>query len=141
VGGGPGAGSTQVFTAYQCENPVCTSALGEEPVVIAEQLPWSSSLEVEGTGVTPNIRTKFASVKLKDRCLKGGVEVGGETYAGSDRPRQAHGTSALHPSFVEFDALASGLFVEGEAKVTASIEGEVKSFGYNEQELVNVKNQ
>jgi hypothetical protein len=138
AGGVAGVGSTQVFTTFDCESPACAAA-GEATKVTAESLPWSSHVEVEGTSLGTVARTKVENVKLKDQCMKGGVEVSGETYTGSDRPRFRHGTSALHPGFVEFDANASTLIVEATPKVTASIEGEIKSMGYNEQELFNVK--
>jgi hypothetical protein len=115
-GGGAGAGLTQVFATFDCEQAgMCTS--GETVAVVAESLPWQSALEAEPSV----IRDKTTGVKEKIGCFAGGKEVAGTTFLGSLRPNFKHGTSALHPGFLEYDA------------------GENKILGYAEQELINVK--
>jgi hypothetical protein len=132
VGGAVGVGSTQVFATFDCESTTCPFTR----VVTAESLPWGSELRGEGP-----IRSSTTGVKLKSDCEKGGKSEGSETFVGGNHPVFHTGTSALHPGFLEFDPGAGALEREGsKGGVLAKIEGEVKILGYDEEELINVKN-
>jgi hypothetical protein len=132
-GGGPGVGSIQGSTIYACESTTCPST----SVVTAESLPWASVLEAAGSVIT----SKTTVVKIKADCQKEGKSVGSETFVGADQPTFFHGTSALHPGFLQFALGSSSLEKEGsKGAVQAEIEGDLKLFGYDSQELINVKN-
>jgi len=56
---------------------------------------------------------------------------------GSYAPTVHRGTSATHPTFLEFGATSGALEAEGSAgAVQARVEGELKVLGYEEQELI-----
>jgi PQQ-like domain len=133
VGGGAGVSLTELFATYRCESTTCPFTT----VVSAESLPWPSVLEAEGSV----IRVKTTGVKVKIDCRKGGKSEASVTFRGAEQPSfNRSGSSALHPSFLEFDA-GSGL-LEGEGSAGAvqnHTEGWVKLFGYEEQELIRAK--
>jgi hypothetical protein len=131
AGGTSGIGSTQVFATFDCESTTCPYT----SVVTAESLPWGSLLEGE-TGV---LRSKTVGMKIKIDCQREGQSEGSETFVGATAPSARHGTSALHPGFVEYDAGAGTLEKEGsKGGALGKLEGEVKVLGYDEQELINV---
>jgi phosphodiesterase/alkaline phosphatase D-like protein len=132
-----GVGSTQVFAAFECEhNGVCPPAT--TVALTAEALPWPTAL-VEAEGGP--IRAQTTGAKIKIDCQKEGTSEGSETFVGAVQPSFHHGTSALHPAFLEFAAGSGVLEKEGsKGGVQAKIEGEVRMLGYDEQELINVKN-
>jgi hypothetical protein len=131
AGGTSGIGSTQVFATFDCESTTCPYT----SVVTAESLPWGSLLEGE-TGV---LRSKTVGMKIKIDCQKEGKSEGSETFVGATAPSARHGTSALHPGLVEYDAGAGTLEQEGsKGGALGKLEGEVKVLGYDEQELINV---
>ena len=93
-------------------------------------------------------RAKSSGLKLYVECKVGEKVEGGvkfTTRAGSkccegQAPVFKRGTSALHPSFLEYGLGSGELEAEGSAEtVTGKIEGEVKIPGYDEQELINAK--
>jgi hypothetical protein len=131
VGGGTGLASTQAFATFNCESTTCPFT----SVVTAESLPWSSKLEAPQSVV----RTPTTGIKVGVDCQRERKSEGRETFVGADAPIFRHGTSALHPGFVEFDAGAGTLEREGsKGGVLAKLEGEVKVLGYDEQELISV---
>jgi hypothetical protein len=131
MGAGAGVGSTQMLATFDCESTTCPFT----SVVTAESLPWPSALEYEGSV----IRVKTTGVKVKTDCQKEGKSEGSETFVGADQPSFRHGTSALHPGFLEYDAGAGSLENEGsKGSVLGKLEGELKVLGYDEQELINV---
>jgi hypothetical protein len=84
------------------------------------------------------IRTKTEKAKVNIVCVAGGKEVGGAKLVGSYAPSSHRGTSASHPSFLEFDAGSGSLEVEGSGgTVQSQTEGELRFLGYEEQELIN----
>jgi hypothetical protein len=126
-----GVGSTQVWSTFQCESTTCPF----NSVVTAGSLPWASAVEREGTST----RIKTTALNVKIDCQKEGKSEGSETFAGAPAPTAKHGTSSLHPGFVEYDAGAGTLEKEGsKGTVLDKLEGEVKVLGYDEQELINV---
>jgi hypothetical protein len=142
TGGAAGEGLTEVFTTFQCESELNCLA-GESTHVDAENLPWTNKLTEEVVGT---IRQETTKVKVKIFCEKEKVVsksnnfVIGATEKGQ-RPKTVHGTSALHPGILEFGAGSGELEVEGSGNtVSGKTEGEVKTLGYLEQELLNVKN-
>jgi hypothetical protein len=152
VGGGAGVGSTEVFVAYQCESEnICPA--GTVAKVTAEKI-------ANGVG-WPNVlsepeaekwRTESSKVKLDIGCFnsvelekrEGGehfVEIGGYgTETELQRPETHKGTNAAHPGGVIFGAGSGELEIEGGGGTfTSKTEGEVKTLGYLNQELINVK--
>jgi hypothetical protein len=142
VGGGAGGGATHLFATYDCFNEkICI--VGATPVVVPENLPWTNLLTEEVTGT---IRQETKGVKLTVECVKNKViESGGGIFVPNGekgpRPKFVNGTSATHPSFLEFDAGAGELEREGSGGAQgAKIEAEFKTLGLEEQELIKVKN-
>ena len=128
-GGGAGVGSIQLLVSYDCESTTCPYS----SVVSAEALPWPSILESEGTA----IRSRTTGVKLKTDCQKEGKSEGSVTFAGRYGPSVHKGASALHPGFLEFDAGSGTLEAQGsKGAVLGQPEGEVRTMGYEEQELI-----
>ena len=136
AGGVAGVGATEAFASWDCENNKCSFVA----TIAGEGLPWPSHLTEESR----TIRSTSENVKLHSLCLNGATEVSSETYSGSYAPNVHKGTSATHPSFLEWDAKAGSLTKENakkelEPSITAKVEGEVKILGYEEQELVATK--
>jgi len=141
-GGGAGTGATQVFATYDCESEgICPAGLSTE--VLAEKLPWPSVLTEEVVGT---IRAETTGVKVFIECvLAGKVEGGAKFVIGAgekgQRPITKKGTSAVHPSFLEFGPGSGELEVEGSGNtVSGKTEGSVKTQGYNAQEVITTKN-
>jgi hypothetical protein len=144
VGGGAGVGEAQAFATFDCESEkICP--LGATTEVSAESLPWESVLEV-AAGVT---RMRSTGVKEFVKCVAGGKVEGGTKFLTNEAsvcckawaPTDRHGTSALHPGLLEFDAGSGELEAEGSKEaVKAKTEGDVKLLGYAEQELIDTKN-
>jgi hypothetical protein len=133
--GGAGKGETQVFATYHCEQiGMCPE--GMRVGVAGEALPWPSTLEASGSA----IRARTERVKVNIGCFVGEKQVGGVKLVGTNAPNSHGGTSASHPSFLEFDEESGTLEEEGSGgTVLSRIEGEVKSLGYSEQELIIAK--
>jgi hypothetical protein len=108
-------------------------------------LPWPSKLEAPGAV----IRAKTTGIKLIVTCRNEKKEAtneikfvsnGGSKCCEGQSPIVKHGTSALHPGFLEFDVGSGELEEEGSAEAgTVKTEGELRTHGYEEQELINVK--
>jgi len=135
---GEGRGLTQVFSTYDCESTTCPA----ENSATAVELPrkaWPSHLIAGGpTGV----RSKTEKVKVTILCTteEGKKVLGGGTFFGSNEPAVHQGTSALHPGFIEFDPGSGELELEPEgSKVKGKTEGEARTIGYEEQELIGTK--
>lgn len=149
----PGKGLTQTFATFDCESEgICPA--GTTPGVLAEELPWGNELEISGGIVRQSTGGKGfpeegLPVKVFITCSVGKKVEGGAKFVTNaasvccktQKPNSKHGTSALHPGFLEFGIPSSGeLEVEKSAEtVTGGTEGEVKVLGYNEQELINTK--
>jgi len=140
----PGSGLTQVFATFDCESEgICPP--GTTPGVLAEELPWTNTLEISG-GI---VRQATTGVKVFITCSVSKKVGGGAKFitnpasvcCKNQKPNSKKGTSALHPGFLEFGIPSSGeLEVEGSGEtVSGGTEGEVKVLGYNEQELINTK--
>jgi len=154
VGGGAGEGTVQVFSTYDCEqHKICPETAEFATEVVAERLPWHSVLTEE---VAPTIRletlgTPTTGIKAVVECKVGGSisskipyvvgkKKGSAEAEKGQRPIEEAGTSALHPSFANFEG-SGELEVEGSlGKVRGKTEGAVKTLGYNAQELFSVKN-
>jgi len=155
VGGGPGLGETEVFATWDCQNEgACES--GETSAATAETLPWPGELNEKGTTAVP-FRAKAGlngieptkPVRVLIECEKKGSEkfVAKAPFEGVNEPLApagSHkGTSAAHPGFAEFDSGSGELNLVngfgGEKLGTSKTIGEVKTLGYEEQELVQVK--
>jgi hypothetical protein len=153
TGGAAGGGVVEQFYTYKCESEK-NCLLGETTMVLAEGMPstlppapagagWPDVLTEEVPGV---IRSETTGVKVDIECVKGGkveketkFDIG--TNEKGQRPKVVKGTSALHPGFVEFGPGSGELEVVGSAEtITGKTEGEVKTLGYEEQELINAKN-
>jgi hypothetical protein len=142
TGGGAGEGLTQVFATFACESQgFCPT--GQSTAVVAEGLPWHSSLTEELAGT---IRQETTGVKMFIECLVGGKVEGGAQFvigAGQKglRPNSKNGTEVLHPSVLEFGEGSGELEAEGSGgTVTRKVEGAIKILGYNAQEVISIKN-
>jgi hypothetical protein len=158
TGGGAGVGSTEVFVAYQCEQenvcPAGTVGRATAEKVVnngAGGVGWPNVLSEPSVGLW---RTESSRVKVDIGCFlatepetrAGGehfVEIGGygsETAGLLQKPETHKGTNAGHPGGVVFGVGSGEL--QGEVKgseLTGKTEGEVKTLGYLNQELINVK--
>jgi hypothetical protein len=98
---------------------------------------WAHELIQAGT----LIRDRIKGMKLRLNCVNAGKVEATDAYVGETKPICRHGTSSLHPGFLEWDAGSGELELEGSAgAVTARIEGEVKILGWHDSELINCKN-
>ena len=156
-----GTGQTESFATYNCTQKLqCPKASDAavvnpiNPLTGGSSLPWPSELKesVEEPGV---IRSETEGVAVIVTCIvTEGAEKGkadqnvpfvSNQEAGSvcegQAPKTVTGTSALHPGFVEFDAASKELEVPDpelpKCSLRGKTEGEVKTLGYNAQELVN----
>ena len=161
VGGTAGVGATEVFVAYQCEQenvcPAGTAGRATAEKIVNNATPpavstgWPNVLSEPSVGLW---RTESSRVKVDIGCwlltepeTRGGgehfVEIGGfgtETAGLLQKPETHKGTNAAHPGGVVFGVGSGELQGEaaGEA-LTGKTEGEVKTLGYLNQELINVK--
>jgi hypothetical protein len=152
TGGSAGAGNTDLFATYKCESQ--KQCLAEwETKVKAERLPSTLPPGVAGTGwpsvlteeVAGTIRAETTNMEVDIECVKAGkieqtTKWHTELSAKGLRPRVVNGTSALHAGFLEYDEGSGEVEVGDAATVTAKPEGAIKTAGYEEQELINVKN-
>ena len=152
TGEGAGIDETQLFAPYDCVASTCP--LYAE--VLAEKLPWASSIEEPETGLFRDLTTgvkvnvlcwesKAAKELAENQARKGEavthVPLGNVVSVGSNKPKIIHGTSAGHPGTLEFDAGSGELEVEGSGgTVLGKTEGKLRGVGTLEQELINVKN-
>ena len=161
VGGGPGVGSTEVWVAYQCEQENLCPA-GTTGRFTAEKIVNNATPPAVSTG-WPNVisepsvglwRVETSRLKLDLGCFlatepetrSGGerfVEIGGfgtETAGLLQKPEIHKGTNAGHPGGLVFGVGSGELQGEGAGEaLTWKTEGEVKTLGYPNQELINVK--
>jgi hypothetical protein len=161
VGGGAGVGATEVFVAYECEQEnICPA--GTVGRATAERIV-NNGLGAGKEAGWPNVlsepeaekwRTESSRVKVDIGCFlltepetraagEHFVELGGygtETAGLLQKPETHKGTNAAHPGGVVFGSGSGELQGEaaGEA-LTGKTEGEVKTLGYLNQELINVK--
>jgi hypothetical protein len=146
AGGGAGTGQVEVFSTFNCESEK-NCLLGEATKVVAEKLPWPTLLTEEVAGT---IRQETTGVGVDIECVNksnGKIEKEVKFDIGTEpvkekgqRPSVHKGASALHPGFVEFGPGSGELEVVGSKEsVTGKTEGEVKTLGYEEQELINAK--
>jgi hypothetical protein len=144
MGGGPGVDQIEPFAAFRCEShKFCPSGAATE--LIGERLPWPAVLEeIEGL----LIRTPTTGIRLSIDCIVGGnAEVAAKfitnplsACCATQAPRFWAGVSASNPSFLEYAAGSGELEEEGSAEaVKATTEGEVKMFGFANQELLVAK--
>ncbi len=136
TGTGSGAGETQLLAGYDCEQlGICPE--DASATLLAGSVPWPMALEPEAGAV----RASTAHIKLHVACLMAGTEVGaGERLIGAYAPALINGTSALHPSFVEFGTGAGALEAEASAgTVQAAVEGEVRLLGYAHEEMLTAR--
>ncbi|HEV2923911.1 MAG TPA: hypothetical protein VGW98_07745 [Solirubrobacteraceae bacterium] len=99
-------------------------------------LDWGSILEPSGA----QIRDKITGINLKIDCVKNAAIDSSIIFVGATAPLCLHGTSALHPGFLEWAAGSGELEVQGSGgAVTADIEGAVQMLGYEENELINCR--
>jgi hypothetical protein len=152
VAGGAGTGNTEMFATYKCESEK-NCALGETTMVKAERLPSTLPPGVAGTGwpsalteeVVGTIRAETKNIEVDVICVNAGKvekETKFDIFSGEkgQRPKSVKGTSALHPGFLEFGVGSGELEVVGSSNtVSGRTEGEVKTLGYEEQELINTK--
>jgi Right handed beta helix region len=136
VGGGEvataGVGTTLTLATFDCESSTCPFVAS----VTAEGLPWPEHLEMTG-GRAERVVTE--GVKLHNACFNGAKEESSEKFSGTPAPISHKGTSALHPSFLEFDTESGNLLKEGAATVSAKLSGSFKVLGYLGQELISTK--
>ncbi len=134
LGGAAGKSETTVFAAYDCEQVgICSE--GATVSVAAQALPWPATLEQSGGAV----RASTEKVKLKVSCAGGGGPTG-VTFVGGFTPSIPAGTSALHPTALEFGAGSGTLEGEGSlGAVQAGVEGQLKLLGYEHQELLTAE--
>jgi hypothetical protein len=153
VGGGAGVGATEAFVAYQCESENLFPA-GTVPRLRAERIVNGGWPTVLTEPEAEKWRTESSKVNLDSACYlatepetrAGGermVEIGGygtETAGLLQKPETHKGTNAGHPGGVVFGVGSGEL--QGETRgseLTVKTEGEVKTLGYLNQELINVK--
>jgi hypothetical protein len=144
TGGAAGVGAIEVFGSYNCESKkVCP--VGATAMLVAERLPWAVVLEQAGE-VT---RARTTGVKESVECIVSGhgervaVFVTNEHHTCCEAlgPRIFTGTSAVFPSYFEFEGGVSGLEQEGSnGALTAGIEGELKTLGFAAQEMIGARN-
>jgi hypothetical protein len=153
VGGGAGVGATEVYVAYQCESEkTCVAGTVARPTAenIANGVGWPNAL----TEPEPEKwRTESSKVRVRIACYAvtepetgtGGedyVEIGGygtETPGQGLRPETHKGTGAGHPGGVVFGTGSGEVQSETKPTETGRYEGELKTLGYLNQELINVK--
>jgi len=127
AGGGNGLDEIVLFDLYECTSATCEGTV----TVTAALLPWLTEL-VAG----PPIRDRVKGISVTVKCTKPVVEA---TFTGELTPEIVNGTSAAKPSFAEFGAGSGEL--EGPVGIgKAKISGKDKFLGFNEQELITVKN-
>jgi hypothetical protein len=161
VGGGAGVGSTEVFVAYQCESEnICPAGtvgkataerIANNGLGAGKEAGWPNVLSEPSVGLW---RTESSRMKVDIGCFlatepetraagEHWVEIGGygtETAGELQKPETHKGTGAMHPGSVVFGVGSGELQGESHgSELTAKTEGEVKTLGYLNQELINVK--
>jgi hypothetical protein len=142
AGQSAGEGSTQVFSGYACQQEFVCPSETTSSALVAEKLPWRAELTEEVPGT---IRQETESERVSVECFKGETLVTtvpfhqGPSEKGQ-RPKVVNGTSALHPSALEYDEGAGILELGDEATITGRFEGALKLLGYNAQEMIGAKN-
>jgi len=156
--GSPGTGQTELFAPYECETVPAICPAGFHPGVHAQSLPWANKLiELGAPGDEengkPTIRQETTGVNVKIGCIenadKTGTVVGGVEFTGANRPNTGNsevspefGKSATFPGFLEFDNpgpgnAGSGTLSEVGGAGVGKTEGQLKTLGYEKQELLN----
>jgi hypothetical protein len=141
-----GTGNTELFATYKCEQKKQCPKETNTVNVIPKKLPWPGELAEEG-GV---IRGRTTGIEVLVVCLEGEVETQKVPFVTNpafpkceaQAPNEKTGTSAAHPGFLEFESEGTKeLEIPGSScTLIGTTVGEVKTLGYNEQELINVKN-
>jgi hypothetical protein len=141
------------FSAFLCTSPNITCPAGFVVAVEPRNLPWRTEIIV----VAGKVRDNVLGVRVKLGCRRAGAVMG--TAAGEGEvigtnfvigPGQKQtplapfgalkGTSALNPAKFVYDAGSGELEAEGSGGTAKGItEGETKSLGYTEQELIQLK--
>jgi hypothetical protein len=141
IGGGAAVGKSKAWSAYECISAACTALGGKAFTITPENLPWLEELIEPQIGV---FRTKIGkkgkeaeSVLVKTNC-EGKLS---EQFFGEQTPKILNNGSAIgsKPGESEFDQPGSGELEStffGKGKTT----GKVKVEGYEEEELISVKN-
>jgi hypothetical protein len=151
LNGKAATGSTLLFATFNCEQEnICEAGSDKSVSVTASNLPWPYVLTEETFGTirqentAPNGPT---GVKVVFHCTKAGVPTSEVPYItgkkkGSaeaekgQRPAVVNGTSALHPTVLNFETSTGELEVEGSlGKNRSRTEGVIKTLGYEAQEL------
>ena len=157
-----GVETTEAFSPYNCTNTECEAA-GGKIEVLAEGLPWPGALseEVKGTqrlastGLQLFIHCRLASSPPSEKPGAGpfagleerkaseynlpGAAICTTTGAGASAPQELGGSSVGKPSKTVFSAGVGGELECGAAGKLA-MTGSLKIMGYEESELLSVKN-
>jgi hypothetical protein len=141
------------FSAFLCTSPSISCPLGLVVAVEPRNLPWAGEIVT----IAGKVRDNITGVRVKLGCRRAGAVMGtasgegeviGTNFVIGPGQKQAplapfgalKGTSALNPGKHSYDAGSGELEAEGSGGTAKGItEGEVKGFGYNEQELVQLK--
>jgi alpha-tubulin suppressor-like RCC1 family protein len=151
VGGGAGIGFIYDFSAFLCTSPNITCPVGFYVAVEPRNLPWITEIII----VSGKVRNNVIGVRVRIGCRTlspaptgaGENEVIGTTFVIGPGQKQTplapfgplKGTSALNPGKYSYDAGSGELEEEGSGGAAkAVVEGEVKTLGYNEQELIQL---
>jgi len=157
-GGGAGNGLTQEFASYECSGNLPCSPGHEQASPVPSSLNtgtypatgWPSKLEEEGT----KLRVNNTGVEVELGCVeppefKSNPMAAGAIFVTSATAKQnplapagsKKGTSAASPGESCFDEGTGELEVKGSGGAAKGrTSGCLKTIGYEEQELVNVKN-
>jgi hypothetical protein len=146
-----GTGTIDALAPSSCMSPniPCTPSIEAQGPMIGPSGPeaWTTELNQIGPSISENITNVKLVIGCAERPYFDRVGVG-TTFVNKpgvkwnplapqkNTPRS--GTSALHPGYFEF-GVASGE-LEGPGGVTLVAEGKLKILGYEEQELIQVKN-
>ena len=145
TGGMAGEGLTQAFASFQCEEEfsVCPAGTTSRRIS-ANNLPWHVQLTEEVVGT---IRQETLGFKVTLECFEAATRTATGPFVvpaseKGQRPALIAGSSALHPSFLEFLCSATGVLeAEGsQLTIEACFLGVIKTFGYNAQELIHAAN-
>jgi FG-GAP repeat len=140
IGGGTAVGKILALYPYECVSASCKALGGTGIEATAEKLPWSVEVTEPEAGVfrmrTGNKLKTVEAVFLRVNCI-GKINA---QFSGEYSPRILNNGSTIgsKPGEVEFDQPGSG---ELESEVGAGkIAGKFKTEGYEEEEIIEVKN-
>jgi PKD domain len=141
TGGGAAIGKIQAFAPYECTSESCKALGGTAIEATAEALSWSTEATEAEAGAfrmrTGNRIKAAGAVFLRVNCV-GKINA---QLTGEDLPKILNNGSAIgsKPGQVEFDQPGSGELESG-AVGPGKISGRFKIEGYEEEELIEVKN-